>query len=63
MSGGGARFGFHGFHQVFSGMFGAALARLFFFDLTDGVVDLFAGGVGEGVEEFQETLGFGEFAG
>jgi hypothetical protein len=55
--------GFHGFHQVFSGVLGATLAGLFFFDFTDGVVDVAAGGFGKGVEEFLEAFGLAEFAG
>lgn len=55
--------GFHGFHEVFDGVFGTALARLFFFDFADGVVNPVASGVRKGVEEFQEAFGFGEFAG
>jgi hypothetical protein len=57
------KFGFHGFHQVFGGVLGAALARLFFFDFADGVVDLAARGFGEGAKEFLEALGLAEFAG
>jgi hypothetical protein len=40
--------GFHGFHQIFSGMLGAAKARLFFFDFADFAVDLVARGFGQG---------------
>jgi hypothetical protein len=47
-------FGFHGLHEVFGGVLGASLARLFFLDLADGVVNPIAAGVGEGVEEFQD---------
>jgi hypothetical protein len=56
-------FGFHGFHQVFSGVLRAAQARLFFFDCADGVVDLAARGFGQGVEEFPEAFGLAEFSG
>jgi hypothetical protein len=55
--------GFHGFHQVFGGMPGAAQARLFFFDFADLAVDLVARRFGQGVEEFLETFGLAEFAG
>jgi hypothetical protein len=48
----GVDFGCHDFHQVFGGMLRAAQARLFFFDLADGVVNPVAGGFGKGVEEF-----------
>ncbi len=34
--------GFHGFHQIFSGVLGAAQARLFFFDFADFAVNLVA---------------------
>jgi hypothetical protein len=56
-------FGFHGFHQVFSGVLGPAQARLFFFDFADLAVDLVARGFGKGVEEFLEAFGLAEFAG
>lgn len=56
-------FGFHGFHQVFSGVLGAAQARFFLFDFADGVIDFAARGFGKGVEEFLETFGLAEFAG
>ena len=56
-------FGFHGFHQVFSGMLGAAQARLFFFDFADKVVDVVARGFGKGIEEFLKAFGLAEFAG
>jgi hypothetical protein len=56
-------FGFHGFHQIFSGVLGAAQARLFFFDFADLTVDLVARGFGQGVEEFLEAPGLAEFAG
>jgi len=55
--------GFHGFHQIFSGMLRAAQARLFFFDFADLAVDLLARGFGEGVEEFLEAFGLAEFTG
>jgi hypothetical protein len=55
--------GFHGFHQVFSGVLGTAQARVFFFNFADFTVDLVARGFGKGVEEFQEALGLAEFAG
>jgi len=55
--------GFHGFHQVFGGVLGAAQTRLFFFDFTDFAVDLVARGFGKGVKEFPETFGLAEFAG
>jgi len=57
------KLGFHGFHQVFSGVLGTAQARLFFFDFADFAVDLVARGFGEGIEEFPEALGLAEFAG
>jgi hypothetical protein len=56
-------FGCHDFGQEFNGLLDATLAGFFFFDCEDEVVELFAGGVGEGVKEFQEPFGFGEFAG
>ncbi len=56
-------FGFHGFHQVFSGVLRAAQARLFFFDFADLAVDLVARGFGKGVEKFLEAFGLAEFAG
>jgi hypothetical protein len=55
--------GFHGFHQVFSGVLGAAQARVFFFDFADRVVDVLARGVGKGIKEFLEAFGLTEFAG
>ena len=55
--------GFHGFHQVFSGVLGTAQARLFFFDLADLAVDLLARGFGKGAKEFLEPLGLAEFTG
>jgi hypothetical protein len=55
--------GFHGFHQVFSGVLGAAQARLFLFDFADLAVDLVARGFGQGIEEFLEAFGLAEFAG
>ena len=55
--------GFHGLHQIFSGMLGAAQARVFFFDFADLTVDLVARGVGQGIEEFLEAFGLAEFAG
>ena len=63
ISGGGSSFGFHGFHQVFSGVLCAAQARLFFFDFADLAVDLVARGFWKGVEEFLKALGLAEFAG
>lgn len=36
--------GFHGFHQIFSGVLCAALARVFFFNFADFTVDLVARG-------------------
>jgi hypothetical protein len=56
-------FGFHRFHQIFSGVLGAAQARVFFFDFADRVVDMAARGLGKGVEEFLEAFGLAEFAG
>jgi len=56
-------FGFHGFHQVFSGVLGAAQARLFFFYFADLAVDLVTRGFGQGIEEFLEAFGLAEFAG
>lgn len=56
-------FGFHGFHQIFSGMLGAAQARLFFFDFADLAVDLVARGFWKGVEKFLQAFGLAEFAG
>ena len=56
-------FGFHGFHQVFSGVLGSAQARLFFFDFADFAVNLLARGFGQGVEEFLEAFGLPKFAG
>jgi hypothetical protein len=56
-------FGFHGFHQVFSGMLCAAQSCLFFFHFADFAVDLLARGFGQGIEEFLEVLGLAEFAG
>jgi len=56
-------FGCHDFGQEFDGLLDATLASFFFFDCANEVVELFAGGVGEGVEEFQEavtTQGAGE---
>jgi hypothetical protein len=55
-------FGFHGFHQIFSGMLCASEARVFFFDFADGVVDIAARGFGERVEKFLEAFGLAEFA-
>jgi hypothetical protein len=55
--------GFHGFHQVFSGVLGAAFPSVFFFDFADRVVDLVARGFGQGVKEFLKALGLAEFAG
>ena len=55
--------GFHGFHQVFSGVLRAAQARLFFFDFADLAVDLAARGFGKGIEKFLEAFGLAEFAG
>jgi hypothetical protein len=55
--------GFHGFHQIFSGMLRAAHACLFFFDFADLAVDLLARGFREGIEEFLEAFGLAEFAG
>jgi hypothetical protein len=56
-------FGFHGLHQVFGGVLGAAQARLFFFNFADFAVDLLARGFGKGVEKFLEAFGLAEFAG
>lgn len=56
-------FGCHDFGQEFDGLLDATLASFFFFDCANEVVELFAGGVGEGVEEFLEavtTQGAGE---
>jgi len=39
--------GFHGFHQIFSGVLGAPQARLFFFDFADLAVNLVAAGFGQ----------------
>jgi hypothetical protein len=55
--------GFHGFHQVFSGVLGATQARLFSFNFADLAVNLVARGYGKGVEEFLEAFGLAEFAG
>jgi hypothetical protein len=55
--------GFHGFHQIFSGVLSAAQARLFFFDFADLAVDLLARGFGQGIEEFLKAFGLAEFAG
>jgi hypothetical protein len=55
--------GFHGFHQIFSGVLGAAQARVFFLDFADLAVDLLTLRVGQGVEEFLEAFGLAEFAG
>ena len=55
--------GFHGFHQVFSGVLRAAQARLFFFDFADFTVDLVALGIWKGIEEFLKAFGLAEFAG
>lgn len=57
------KFGFHGFHQVFSGMLGATQAGVFFFDFADGVVNMLARGFRKGIEEFLEAFGLAEFAG
>ena len=56
-------FGFHGFHQVFSGVLRATQARLFFFDFADFTIDLLARGFGQGSEEFLEAFGLAEFEG
>lgn len=56
-------FGFHGFHQIISGVLGAAEACVFFFGFSDLTVDLVARGFGKGIEEFLEALGLAEFAG
>jgi hypothetical protein len=56
-------FGFHGFHQILSGMLSTAEARVFFFDFADGVVDMLARGVRKGSEEFLQAFGLAEFAG
>jgi len=55
--------GFHGLHQIFGGVLGAAQARLFFFDFADFAVDLVARGFGKGIEKFLEAFGLAEFAG
>jgi hypothetical protein len=55
--------GFHGFHQVFGGVLGAAQARVFFLDFADLAVDLLTRGFGKGIEEFLEAFGLAEFAG
>jgi len=55
--------GFHGFHQVFSGVLGASQARLFFFDFAYFTVDLAARGFRKGVEKFLKAFGLAEFAG
>ena len=44
--------GFHGFHQVFSGVLRAAQACAFFFDFADLAVDLVALGFRKGIEKF-----------
>jgi hypothetical protein len=49
--------GFHGFHQVFSGVLSAAQACLFFFHFADFTVNLLARGFGQGIEKFLEALG------
>jgi hypothetical protein len=41
-------FGFHGFHQVFSGVLSTAQARVFLFDFADFAVDLVARRTREG---------------
>jgi hypothetical protein len=56
-------FGFHGFHQIFSGMLSTTETRVFLFDFSDGVVNMLAGGVGKGIEEFLQAFGLAEFAG
>lgn len=56
-------FGFHGFHQVFSGVLCTAKARLFFFDFADLAINLLARGFGQGIEEFLQAFGLAEFAG
>jgi hypothetical protein len=55
--------GFHGFHQIFSGMLSTTEARVFFFDFADGVVNMLARGFGQGIEKVLEALGLAEFAG
>lgn len=55
--------GFHGFHQVFSGVLGAAEARFFFFHFAELAVNLVARGFGQGAKEFLEAFGLAEFAG
>jgi hypothetical protein len=55
--------GFHGFHQIFSGMLSTAEPRVFFFDFADSVVNMLARGVGKGIEEFLQAFGLAEFAG
>lgn len=57
------KLGFHGFHQVFSGVLRAAQARVFFFYFADFMVDLVARGFRQGVEKFLEAFGLAEFAG
>ena len=55
--------GFHGFHQVFSGVLRAAEARLLFFYFANLAIDLLARGFGQGIEEFLEAFGLAEFSG
>src|SRR6185437_13194691 len=55
--------GFHGFHQVFSGVLRPAQARVFFFYFADFTVDLLARGLGKGSEKFLKAFGLAEFAG
>lgn len=49
-------FGLHDFGQEFDGLLDAAQTGVFFFDAADGVVELLARGIGEGVEEFEEAM-------
>jgi hypothetical protein len=56
-------FGFHGFHQIFSGVLRAAQACLFFFDFADLAVNLVARRFEKGIEKFLEAFGLAEFAG
>ena len=49
-------FGFHGFRQELDGLLDAAQAGVFFFDTADEVIEVIAGGFGEGVEESYQTV-------
>jgi hypothetical protein len=50
------KLGFHGFHQVFGGVLGAAQACLFFFYFADLAVDLVARGFGRELKNFWRRL-------